>query len=401
VPQTDVRPAHVPAELVFDFDMFASPELAANPHESVARLLHGAPDLFFTPRNGGHWMVTRAADAVEILGDPQRFSSSPEYNEAGRRGGLRMIPNQYDPPEQVQYRAVLNPPLSPGGVKRIKSVIQDRAIALIEEVRPAGRCEFVGDVAKRFPIDIFLGMVAAPAEDRTYLIGLAETIVRDPNREVRDRALNALGDYVRGQAQGRRERPGDDLLTHIVQSRVGDRPITMDEVFAMGTLLFLAGLDTVASTLAFIMEALARNPDQYRRLIDDRSMIPAAVEELLRVRGNASMERAATHDFRYRDIEIRKHDRFVFLPALYGLDDRAVEDPFRIDFDRPASRHLTFGAGPHRCVGSHLARLEISVFLEAWIERIGDFQVDADGDLPTLGGIVWIHEKLPLKWSSR
>ena len=118
----------------------------------------------------------------------------------------------------------------------------------------------------------------------------------------------------------------------------------------------------------------------------------------MRVHGVAGMERGVTTDMVYQGVEFKAGDRLVFFPHIYGLDDQVVDDPFRVDFDRPISSHLVFGSGPHRCVGSHLARLEIKVFLEEWVRRIPAFSVDAQGDLPTRGGLVWSPVAVPLVW---
>ena len=103
-------------------------------------------------------------------------------------------------------------------------------------------------------------------------------------------------------------------------------------------------------------------------------------------------------DMVYEGVEFKAGDRLVFFPHIYGLDDQVVDDPFRVDFDRPVSSHLVFGSGPHRCVGSHLARLETKVFLEEWVRRIPAFSVDVQGDLPTRGGLVWSPVTVPLVW---
>ena len=120
----------------------------------------------------------------------------------------------------------------------------------------------------------------------------------------------------------------------------------------------------------------------------------------MRVHGVAGMERGVTADMTYAGVQFKASDRLVFLPHVYGLDEQLVDDPFRVDFDRPISSHLVFGSGPHRCVGSHLARLEMKVFIEEWVRRIPTFAVDLEGELPTRGGLVWSPVKVPLVWPS-
>jgi len=181
---------------------------------------------------------------------------------------------------------------------------------------------------------------------------------------------------------------------------VQGRGLTDDEKLGMVNLLFLGGLDTVAAMLSFIMAYLGQHPRQYQRLVDDPALIANAIEELMRVHGVAGMERGVTADMEYAGVQFKAQDRLVFMPHVYGLDAQMVDDPFRVDFDRPVSSHLVFGSGPHRCVGSHLARLEMKVFIEEWVRRIPAFSVDAEGDLPTRGGLVWSPVAVPLAWPS-
>jgi cytochrome P450 len=150
--------------------------------------------------------------------------------------------------------------------------------------------------------------------------------------------------------------------------------------------------------LSFIMAFLGKNPGHYQRLVGDRALIPGAVEELMRVHGVAGTERGVTTDMEYKGVQFKSGDRLVFLAHIYGLDDRVVDDPFKVDFDRPLSTHLVFGSGPHRCLGSHLARLEIKLFLEEWTLRIPEFRVDIEGEIATRGGLVWSPVVVPLVW---
>jgi cytochrome P450 len=145
---------------------------------------------------------------------------------------------------------------------------------------------------------------------------------------------------------------------------------------------------------------LARNPGHYQRLVADHASIPNAVEELMRAHGVAIMQRGAKHDMEHNGITFRQGDRLYFLPQLYGLDDRQIDDPLRIDFDREFSHHLAFGAGPHRCVGSHLARVEIRVFLEEWTKRIPRCAVEEGAEIVTCGGNVWSPLAVPLVWNA-
>ncbi len=269
---------------------------------------------------------------------------------------------------------------------------------MIDEVLPRGRCEFVAEVAQRFPVELFMRMANAPLDHSERLVAMVDRFTRSLEIEERMAGLQELGDYLQVMIAERENTPGDDLVSLVVHGQVDGRALTHDEKRGMVTLLFLAGLDTVAAMLSFIMAYLGQNPAQYRRLVDDPPLLGNAIEELMRVHGVANAERGVTQDMVYHGVAFKAGDRLVFPAQVYGLDDQVVEDPFRVDFDRSVVSHLVFGSGPHRCAGSHLARLEMRVFIEEWVKRIPAFSVDAAGDLPTRGGIVWSPVTVPLVW---
>lgn len=391
-------PEHVPAHLVHPFDYYTAPELKREPHRRMREFVQDCPPLFYTPHNGGHWVVARSSLALEMLRQPDRFSSDPQYNWAARVP--RTVPQQYDPPDVTEYRRILSPFFSPVAIRAMEPRIRAQARALIEAVRLSGTCEFLKDVAEEFPVVVFLQMTGSPLTDRHHLVELADKAVRDPDREVRKQVVLELADYVKAAIAERRERPGSDILTHIAEARFQDRPLTEDELVGMGVLLFLAGLDTVAAALSFVMLYLARNPDAYATMRADRARIVPMIEELLRVHGVAGMERGVTADMEYEGVAMRKGDRILFVPQLYGFDQPGLERPTEVDFTREVSPHLIFGAGPHRCIGSHLARTELRVFIEEWTQAIPDFAIAPGIEIEMRGGNVWSPVRLPLVWSA-
>ena len=390
-------PPHIPPERVVAFDRFLAPELQRCPHQRVTALFRSSPDIFYTTGDRGHWVVGRANVARDMLRQPDKFSSDPKHNVANARKPPT-LPNQCDPPLHTDLRRIINPFFSPAGVQKMEQEVRQLAGELIDQVAVQGACEFVQAIAQRFPVELFMRMANAPLEHRVMLVDKVDRFTRAPDFQQRLAALEALGSYLKGLITQREQTPGDDLVSLAVHGKVAGRGLTGDEKLGMVTLLFLGGLDTVAAMLSFTMAYLGRNPSQYQRLVDDPPLISNAIEELMRVHGVAGMERGVTTDMVYQGVEFKAGDRLVFFPHIYGLDDQVVDDPFRVDFDRPISSHLVFGSGPHRCVGSHLARLEMKVFLEEWVRRIPAFSVDAQEDLPTRGGLVWSPVAVPLVW---
>jgi cytochrome P450 len=342
-------------------------------------------------------VVASAALARDMLRQPEKFSSDPVHNVANRRNPPT-LPNQCDPPLHTELRRIINPFFAPNGVQRLEEQIRAMACTLIDGVLPRGQCEFVGEIAQRFPVELFLRMADAPLEDRELLVAKVDRFTRAPQVQDRLAALEELADYLKGLIALRETSPGDDLVSLAIHGKVQGRPLSADQKLGMVTLLFLGGLDTVAAMLSFIVAYLGQHPEQYRQLVTAPGRIGDALEELMRVHGVAGTERGVTADMHYQGVDFKAGDRLLFMPHVYGLDPDLVEDPMRVDFDRPLSSHLVFGSGPHRCVGSHLARLEMKVFLEEWVRRIPSFAVDHDGDLPTRGGLVWSPIRVPLVW---
>jgi cytochrome P450 len=389
-------PAHVPAALVFDFDYFEAPKLSDTPQTAIARLLHGtAPDIFWTPRNGGHWVVTRHEDALEIWRSHDRFSSDPAYNYE-KRMYPRFTPLQYDPPEHTALRRVINPFFTPGAVERMSASVRALAVELIEAVLPRGECEFVEEIAERYPVTVFLQMADAPLSDRDWMLEHVHTYFRNPSLEARGKARATLGAYLVDLLEQRAKTPGPDLLSLIANAALPDRALTSDEKLGMAAVSFFAGLDTVVAMLSFIMNFLGKNPAHYQRLVAQPALIGEVLEELIRASAVTINERGASHDFEFRGIRFRTADRIVILTAILGSDARHMDAPETVDFDRPVSTNLAFGAGPHRCIGSHLARFEMRSFLEEWVKRVPAFTA---GAAVTSGGTVWMPRKLPLSWA--
>lgn len=392
-------PAHVPPAQIVDFCRFGDPRLKRDPHRRIAEFYATLPPLFWTPRNGGHWIVARSSAAMQMLKRPDLFSSDPRHCPAMVREP-RTNPNQYDPPEHTEMRAIVGARFEASAIPALEEDLRARARALIAEVAPKGQTEFLSELGQRFPVEIFLAMAGAPMSDRAALLGMVERFTREPLIADRLAALKDLADFLEVYLDDRAACPRGDLLSAVATGRVSDRSITRGEQRGMAALLFLGGLDTVAAMLSFIMDHLARHPAQYRRLVDDPALLPRAVHELIRYFGVASMERAATGDFEFEGVTFRAGDRIVFTTQTYGLDNPRLENPLTIDFDRRMAPHTIFGGGPHRCLGAHLAYAEIRIFLEEWLARFSAFGIAEGAEPGTFSGIVWSPLAVPLVWSA-
>jgi cytochrome P450 len=293
--------------------------------------------------------------------------------------------------------------LLPGVVAKREAGIRELCISLIEELAGRGECEFVSEFAQMFPIGIFLDLVNLPATDRPMLLDLAKRIINGRTPEMRHAALGELIDYLGPVVRERRETPGDDLLSPLVNviEHTGEKIAERDAISYANTVL-LAGLDTVAAMLSLTTRYLALHPDARHDLIDhldDEAFLKGAVEELIRRHGIVGIGRVVTGDFSYRGVEMRQGESVILLSAMVGLDEKLNTCPLDVDFNRDATQmHAVFGLGIHACPGAVLARRELKIFLQEWLKRIPDFEI-APGTMPpfTTGFVTGLTE-LKLVW---
>jgi len=390
------KPGHVPEALFRPFDFFAFPGSERDVHGAWKKL-HEGPEMFWTPLNGGHWVCTRADDIETVYGDYTRFSSATESLPRGATP-LPQPPVEIDPPAHDAYRRIIMPEFSPRAMQGLERRARELTVSLIEGFRAAGHCEFVREFAKHMPIGIFLSIMQLPREDAARLVPLAEAKTRNSDVATSLNVHMQILDYIREKIEERRRRPGDDLISRVIRAEVNGRPLSHDEAVAMCGVVTFAGLDTVVSSLGFVMRFLAENPGHRQQLRENKALIPNAVNEFLRRFSPTNLAREVRHDMRYNGLDLRAGDAILLPTCLHGLDERRWNAPMQVDFDRPRVFHLAFGIGAHRCVGANLARTELRVMLEEWLPRIADFEI-TPGETPvTASGQVNAVTHLPISW---
>lgn len=402
IPDVAARPDHVPDELLFDFDLYRFPVEDGEFQTALLQLRDkGVPEIFWTPRNGGHWVVTRARDIRTVLETPELFSSRKSSVPKALAPNPPLPPIQSDPPEHGQYRKLLTETFSPRSVRRLEEAARALTIRLIEGFEPRGECEFIGEFATHLPIEIFMSIVDLPASDRLGLLEISEACMRPATPEDRVNGFAALSRYARGKIAERRAKPGDDLISTIIAAEIDGKSLSDDDITNVVTLVLTAGLDTVASMLGFVIRFLARHEDHRRRLIEDPTLIPRAVEEMLRRHAIATLAREVVTEVELGGARLLPGD-MVAVPTMLGnLDEDLFDDPLAVDFDRGIKPHYTFGAGPHRCIGSNLARAELKIFLEEWLPRIPDFAIRPGAQIDVNKRVVATVNMMPLVWTPR
>ena len=398
--RTDL-PDHVAPRLVVDYDTFHVDAPDGDFAGALVRLRDsGVPDLFWTQRNGGHWVATRSDFVRTILEDADTFSSSAMRVPKAANPTPPIIPLMIDPPDHATYRRLISTAMTPAKVKTLADQARVICINLIERLEPQGRCEFVGDFAQRMPIAIFMSMLDLPEEDRGLIMAIVDRIVRPNVPETRMRGFTDLADYTMSKVRERRAQPGSDLVSKLAASGFGDRPLRDDELQGLMSVLMLAGLDTVASMLTFITRFLALNPAHRQQLRDRPDRMTNAIEEFLRRMAMVNLTREVARDTVLGGVVLRRGD-LVVVPTPLANFPQDGADWMDVDFDRSRYLHATFGAGAHYCMGSTLARAEIRIFLEEWLARIPDFAIAEGAVLEVKVGAAAMLQSLPLVWQSR
>jgi cytochrome P450 len=383
---------------VFDFDIYSDPLLADDVHAGYLALKEKAPPLFWTPRNGGHWVALASTDVLHIMQHPAKFSNR-QLSIPANPDAPRMIPESLDPPEHRKYRQFLRPWFESGAIAPREARITEWANVFVDRVTANGRCEFVDEIASRYPVSVFMEMFGLPLdridEFRDLITGFFKAGGEDDRQAHAGKIMAVLAELI----QTRMADPQDDMVSALITSDFEGRKLDFPELMSIGFLMFLAGLDTVTNALTFGMQHLARNPEQQQQLIDNPDKIPDAVEELMRRYSFVAAPRQVTEDTELAGIKLKQGEMVSCALNLVGMDEKLNPDPHVVDFDRPRCRHAAFGNGIHTCLGIHLARLELATFYRLWLEKIGLFRLAPDAPKPTTrGGSVLTQSSLHLEW---
>jgi len=382
---TDVR--------LWDPDLF----VAGVPHEVFAELRRDEPVCWHhEPEGPGFWAVTRYEDIVAVNRDSATFSSEVggtilnSDRDPSTLENQRLMMLNMDPPRHTKLRKIVNKGFTPRMVNELEQHIRVLANAILDQVAPAGRCDFVSDVAAELPLQVIAEMMGVPVEDRHKLFEWSNRLIgfddpeyaTSPARQQEAAAEVYL--YANGLAAERRKMGDErqDIMGALLTSEVEGQRLGETEFDLFFLLLAVAGNETTRNLVSHGLLALMEHPDQRQRLLVEPSLMPTAVEEMLRW-GTPVMyfRRTATKDAELRGQNIKAGDK-VTMWHISGNRDQAVFDkPDRFDVGRQPNDHIAFGGGgPHFCLGANLARLEIRVMFEELLRRMPDTELDGPVD---------------------
>ena len=393
-------PSHIDPTLVVDFDYIQPEGLDEGDVFSAFAQLHAGPDIVWTPHYGGHWIATRGEDIQWIQERHELFSNAEKNVPKGSFPS--MPPITENPPNHSRYRAVLNPYFARIRIEaHYEASARGVIIDLIEAIKSHDRAEMVSQFTTIAPLKIFWDFVDLPYDRREDFLRWGRNFAVRGAPGKRMQAHQELIAYLGQLLDERLESPGNDVFTGISQWRNHPRYQHRGELLGVAQLVFLGGLDTVASMMGFALLRLAERPELQQRLKDDPAIIPAAVEELLRRHGLSNSARMLRSRVTRKGALMKAGEMILVMNSLSGIDDRLYDDPFTVDFDRGAVHHNSMGNGPHKCVGQHLARMELRMLLEEWAARMPLVRLDPAGPAPrSYAGAVIGMERLHLAWDN-
>jgi cytochrome P450 len=392
------------------------PELCADPWNTWDRLREESPVFVSTQvaPDWDVWTLLRYDDVHAALRDPDTFSSrsvlhvyqGPKLVDAAEADAVRgMIPEELDPPEHTKYRQLLTPLFAPQVVEGLEPMIRAWCVELIESFVARGHCDLNTEFARQYPTMIFLRLMGLPKDG----VGDFLDTVHDRIREATSTGLSesqsmsaayimAMAEYMNTVLDERRAERQDDIVSYLLEVEVDGRPLDETELEQICTLLYAAGLDTVAGELGYMFLHLAQHPEHRALVTEEPERIPAFVEETLRMYSIVTTNRIVTRDVEFAGCPMKAGDRVLLSMPAADRDPRQFPDAATFDLDRDSNRHIAFAAGPHRCLGSHLARLELRIAVEEWHRRIPEYALAPGAEVTFhVGGVAGV-DALRLEW---
>jgi cholest-4-en-3-one 26-monooxygenase len=386
------------------------------PHEVWTRLrLEGPVTRFEADGFEPFWAITKHADIVEIAKDPRRFSSAQGITL--RRTGVVMPPSEMvvmlDPPRHGPVRRVANGRFTPRAVRRQSADIERIATAVLDDGAPAGSAgelDFVDRIAAPFPLAVIAWILGVPRDDWPLLyrwtnevIGKNDPEYRQPGETPDQTFMRARGEvhrYFKALISERRADLRDDLVSDLIRGEIDGEPLTDRQLVSYCELLVEAGNETTRNAISGGILAFSEHPDEWQRLRDDASLLPTAVEEVLRwVSPISHFTRTATEDCEVHGAPIRAGDQVALYFASANRDEDVFSDPFAFRIDRHPNPHLAFGFGEHFCMGAQVARAELETIFRHLLARLDAFEVS--GHVERLTSIVnGSIKRLPFRYRS-
>ena len=377
---------HPPVEdFATDFD-HTDPAWVADPFPIWDGLRQKCP-VAHSERYGGTWLPTTHETVAAVAYDTEHFTSRSVVVSEVRPGpddlpapiGIAP-PITSDPPFHALARRLLLPAFGPKPIAALEPFTRELCRELLDATDPTATIDAAVQYAQDIPLRVIVGMLGFPQADADIFRNFIRLIIEDVDmpaeeREALQRGGSGLDEYITARVEEHLASPRDDLTTFLLEAELDGNKLAPEHIFGTMVLLMVAGIDTTWSAIGASLWHLATHPEDRKRLVDDPSLIPTAVEEFLRAYAPVTMARMVSRDFEFDGCPMKEGD-WLLLPFPAANRDPAVFD--RADevlIDRAENRHAAFGLGIHRCLGSNLARMELTIAIEEWLARYPDFEL--------------------------
>ncbi|MEY2435250.1 MAG: hypothetical protein QOF97_86 [Acidimicrobiaceae bacterium] len=376
---------------------------AADPFPIFDELRASCP-VAHSDRYGGVWLPTRHEDIAAVAYDTDTFTSRSvvvtEHRppvEMAPAGGIPPISS--DPPFHHGARRLLLAPFSPQAIDRLEASTRAYCEELVDALRGRDVVDAAEEYAQHIPVRVIAHMLGFPQEDADMFRDFVKRVLEGVDRPFEERmeSLQALFEYLRTQVEDHIANPRDDLTTYLLNAEMDGVQLATDHVGGTIGLLLIAGIDTTWSAIGASLWHLAGNPSDRERLVAEPELLPTAMEELLRAYAPVTMARLVREDVVWNGCPMKADDWVLLSFPSANRDPDAFDDADRVIIDREVNRHAAFGLGIHRCAGSHLARMELRVALDVWLDAFPSFELADPGAVTWSGGQVRGPRKLPIR----
>ena len=372
-----------------EFDPY-DPDQVTHMHQALAAFRSKCP-VPHSEQQKGFWLATRYDDIRQAALDHATFSSRSVMVPRDRLGPEleERPPITLDPPRHTSFRRLLLPGFAPAQVARLEPSIRATCRTAIAAIAESAECDVVNDYAKKIPVELICTMLGVPVSIAPTFANWVHDLVEAEEMDKAAAAGAAMAGWIAGEIEKHASEPQDDLITLLMTSEVDGQRLSPEELVGALLLILIGGMDTTWSVIGSMLWHLAQHPDDRARLVAEPSLIPTAVEEFLRVYSPISLARITTTEADLGGTVIPA-DEVVLLSFPSGnRDETAFPDPDCVQLDRKPNRHVAFGVGQHRCIGSNIARLELQVGLEEWMSAFPDFELVAPEAVTWATGQVW------------
>jgi len=396
-------PSHVPRNLIFDTEPYLAANDMPDPFALTKTIFQELPPIFYMPYRTaiteGHWVVTRHEDIRQVYQNDALYSTADAANFQALTGEtFPMIPLAIDPPEHGKYRLLLNPWFSPRAITAMEGQIYATVNDLIDGFVDQCECDVAYDYGRLYPVRVFMNLMGFPPEKLEEFLSWEYALLHSGFDYERMRwGIGSAISYLRGFIDEMKRNPAHNLTSHIVHGQIEGRPLTDDEIIGTVTFLWLGGLDTVAATTSLMFRRLALDPELQQKLRKNPNLHADAVEEFLRMQPLVNSTRLVKAEHQIHGVIVKPGDHVLCFNSAGNFDPEEFEEPWTFRLDRSSNRHFTLAGGPHRCLGSHLARRELRIALAEFLRRVPPFKMKPGADMTATPGLVAVP-RLPLVW---